>query len=46
MKLGIYIDDESKRLVDLKTGEILAEDSYMIQRVLQKYENKYTLEII
>lgn len=46
MKLGIYIDDESKRLVDLRTGEILAEDSYMIQQMLQKYENQYTLEIM
>lgn len=46
MKLGLYIDDESKKLIDLKTGEILAEDSYMIQQVLQKHENKYTLEII
>lgn len=46
MKFGLYLEIGVNQLVDLTTGEIVAETVDTIQEYLQKYENNYTLEII
>lgn len=46
MKFGLYVENKRIELIDLATGEILAESKDSIQAWLRAYENNYTLELI
>lgn len=46
MKFGLYIKNKIVQLVDLSTGEILAEDKESIKIWLTAYENNFTLTLI
>lgn len=46
MNFGLYLNNEQVKLVDLSTGEILAEDRYSVWMWLRAYENIFTLTLI
>lgn len=46
MNFGLYLNNGQVELVDLSTGEILAEDRYNIWMWLRAYENNFTLTLI
>ena len=44
---GLFLEDKKASLVDLDTGEILADnDRYLIGWYLRAYENEFTLTLI
>lgn len=44
---GLFLEDKKASLVDLDTGEILADnDRYLIGWYLRVYENEFTLTLI
>lgn len=46
MNFGLYLNNGQVELVDLSTGEILAEDRYSVWMWLNAYENNFTLTLI
>ena len=46
MNFGLYLNNGQVELVDLSTGEILAEDRYSVWMWLRAYENNFTLTLI
>lgn len=46
MKFGLYLENGHRELIDLTTGEILAETAESVSQWLRAYENNYTLELI
>lgn len=46
MNFGLYLNNGQVELVDLSTGEILAEDRYSLWMWLRAYENNFTLTLI
>lgn len=44
---GLFLEDKKASLVDLDTGEILADnDRYLIGMYLKAHENNFTLTLI
>lgn len=44
---GLFLEDRKASLVDLDTGEVLADnDRYLIGWYLRAYENEFTLTLI
>lgn len=46
MNFGLYLNNGQVELVDLSTGEILAEDRHSVWMWLRAYENNFTLTLI
>lgn len=46
MNFGLYLNNGQVELVDLNTGEILAEDRDSVGMWLRAYENNFTLTLI
>lgn len=48
MTLGLYLENETRKLVDLETGEIIAEGDGINDTlvVLECEQNEYTLQLI
>lgn len=45
MKFGLYLENNKVELVDLETGEILAENAEGVKQWLTSYD-EYTLQIL
>ena len=45
MRFGLYTNNETC-LIDMETGEILAETKEGVQKWLTSYENNYTLTLL
>lgn len=46
MRFGLYIMNDTVELVDITTGEILAEGKESVNNWLNAYEENYTLQLI
>lgn len=46
MRFGLYIKNNKVELIDLETGEILADSKDSVQAWLRAYRDNYTLELI
>lgn len=46
MNFGLFLNKDCKELIDMTTGEILAESEESIQTWLQMFEGNYTLTLI
>lgn len=46
MKFGLYLENEKIQLIDIETGEVLAEGAETCQTWLQAYSDNYTLQLV